>query len=317
MIITRTPYRISFFGGGSDFKEYYSENGGAVLTTTIDKYCYICLRHMPAFLGSKYLVFWSKMEKVNQRADIQHAGVRGCLEYLDIDEGIEINHAGDMPARSGLGSSSAFTVGMLHALHVLRNETIGKEKLADEAIKVEQEVLGETVGIQDQIQCAHGGFNHITFGRDGSYNVNPLSVNKLLENHLVLAYTGIQRFSSEIAEAQVSNVHRKQKQLKRIVEMVPEAVNAMGSMQDFGELLHETWMLKRELSDKITSPEIDELYEKAREHGAIGGKILGAGGGGFMLFLVPPDRRQEMINALGLLTMPVRFENNGTQLILQ
>ncbi len=321
MIITRTPYRISFFGGGTDYKQWYEKFGGAVLTTTIDKYCYISLRYMPAFLGRKYRVFWSKMETVDSIAEIEHPGVRGCLQYLGVEEGIEVNHAGDLPARSGLGSSSAFTVGMLNALHMLRNDSTSRYGLADEAIAVEQDVLHETVGIQDQIQCAFGGFNLITIERDGTYNVNTMQLKpgqqRALESHLVIVFTELQRYASDIAAEQVSNVDRKQKQLERIAALVPEAINVLKYPRLFGELLHETWMLKRELSDKVTNPHLDALYYAARSRGAIGGKLLGAGGGGFMLLCVPPGKRDDVLAVLGLFSVPVKFEHHGSQVVLR
>lgn len=322
MIITRTPYRISLFGGGSDYPVWCREHGGAVLTTTIDRYCYILLRRMPSFLGSRYRIFWSRMETTDHLDHIQHPGVRGCLRYLGMDEPLEINHVGDLPARSGLGSSSAFTVGMLHALHALRGEPIGRGQLGEEAIRVEQDVLKETVGIQDQIECAWGGINRIDFMRDGRYAVSPVNIEsraKLFEDHLVLVSTELQRFASEIAQAQVNNVGTKEKIMYRLVDMVPQAEKILyeGTPKELGELLHETWMLKRQLSDKITNARIDEIYDAARIHGAIGGKILGAGGGGFMLLCVPPDRRQNMLDVLGLHSVPVRFEYGGSQVVHQ
>ena len=321
MIITRTPYRISFFGGGTDYPSWYERYGGQVLTTTINKYCYISLRYMPPFLGTKYRVFWSHAEFVDKLEDIKHPGVRGCLQYLGVDEGIEINHAGDLPARSGLGSSSAFTVGMLHALHTLRDEMITREDLVREAIHVEQVVLGETVGVQDQIQCTWGGLNHIKIEKDGSHTLEqlglPADVRKNLEAHLVLVFTNLQRHASKIAAAQVSNFDRKKNQLDRIAGLVENGIEAMShSPKQFGELLNETWMLKRELADEVTNPEIDEIYQTALDNGAYGGKVLGAGGGGFMLFCVPPHNRQRLIECLGLLSIPVKFESHGTQIVL-
>ena len=323
MIISRTPYRISFFGGGSDYEAWYSRHGGAVLSVTINKYCYISLRRMPPFLGNKYLVFWSQMEKVNHRKDIQHAGVRGCLEFLDIDEGIEINHAGDLPARSGLGSSSAFTVGMLSALHALRNETPSRVQLADEAIKVEQEVLCETVGIQDQIACAWGGLNMIEINRAGNYGIIPILLPEerqtMLESRLMLFFTGIQRHASEIAKAQIDNTERNVDALEAITGQVRQAFVILkeGNMDEFGYLLGEGWKLKRQLSDKISTPEIDVLYAAACAAGALGGKVIGAGGGGFMLFYVPLERQAAVREAMGgLIDIPVKFENGGSQVVL-
>jgi len=277
---------------------------------------------MPAFLGSKYRVFWSKMETVDTIDEIQHAGVRGCLRYLGIDDGIEVNHAGDLPARSGLGSSSAFTVGMLHALHAMQNHEVSKGMLADEAIEVEQKVLGETVGVQDQIQCAYGGFNYINIRGDGAYEVHPLHLtddwSAEFAAHLMLVFTGIQRHASEIAKAQMTNADNREGHLHKIVALVPDAMDALAreSAGDFGKLLHDTWQLKRELSDKVTNSEIDSLYEVARSNGAMGGKLLGAGGGGFMLLFAPPEKHQQIKNAMNLITAPVRFENHGTQLVL-
>lgn len=326
MIITRTPYRISFFGGGTDYESWYSANGGQVLSATINKYCYISLREMPAFLGHKYLFLYSKFEKVDHIDEIQHPGIRGCLKYLDIDIGIEANHAGDLPARSGLGSSSAFTVGMLHALRTLRGDHFNKQQIAFDAINVEQKVLNETVGIQDQIACTHGGINHIEFDRGGRYKLNRIlhddEAIRIFENHFILVFTGLQRFASEIAQSQVDNIKRKGKELKLISDMVPKAIEALrrNDFMSFGDLLNETWLLKRELSDKVSNPEIDELYEVGIKKGAYGGKVLGAGGGGFMLFMVPLEKQARFIQAMderNKICVPVRFEHRGTQLILQ
>ena len=323
MIITRTPYRVSLFGGGTDYPSWYKEHGGSVLTSTIDRYCYLSARYMPAFLGFKYNACWSKMERVNRLDELIHSGIRGCLQYMGVDEGFEVNHAGDLPARSGLGSSSAFTVGMLHALHALQGRHVSKSRLAREAIEVEQVVLKETVGIQDQIQCAHGGFNVIDIHRDGEYTIRPVVFRRgrkvALEGNLMLFFTGLQRNSSEIADAQVSNIDRKEYELKAIQAIVPKALEAItnGNLFDVGFLLHESWMLKRELSDKVSNKEIDGLYTAAREAGAIGGKLLGAGGGGFFLFYVPEDRHASVREAMGgLHDIPFKFENGGSQIVL-
>jgi D-glycero-alpha-D-manno-heptose-7-phosphate kinase len=294
-----------------------------VLTSTIDRYCYLSVRYMPAFLGYKYNACWSKMERVNSLREIEHSGVRGCLQYMGVDEGFEINHAGDLPARSGLGSSSAFTVGMLHALHALQGRHVSKDRLAREAIEVEQVVLKETVGIQDQIECSHGGLNLIEIHRDGEYTLRPVIIpperKAVLEGKLMLFFTGLQRNSSEIADAQVSNIDRKEFELKAIQRLVPQALEAMtnGRLDDVGKLLDETWMLKRELSDKVSNKEIDGLYTAAREAGAIGGKILGAGGGGFFLFYVPEDRHASVREAMGgLHDIPFKIENGGSQIVI-
>lgn len=321
MIITRTPYRISFFGGGSDYPAWYRDHGGAVLSATIDKYCYISLRRMPSFLGSKYRVFWSKMEAVDRLEDIEHPGVRGCLQYLGIEDGIEVNHAGDLPARSGLGSSSAFTVGMLNALHAMEGRPRSKTMLAQHAIEVEQTVLAETVGIQDQIACAHGGVNLIEIGRDGAHKIEPMhqaaGQRLALQDRLLLVYTGLQRHASEIAKAQVDRMEINEGRMRAIVDLVPLAVAALktGQLADFGRLLHDSWRLKRALSEQVSNPEIDAIYDLAINAGALGGKVLGAGGGGFMLFYVPSGKKQAVIDALSLLTVPVRFSQGGSEIV--
>lgn len=322
MIITRTPYRISFFGGGTDYPSFFNKHGGSVLSCTIDKYCHVLLRKMPPFLGTKYRIFWSKGEAVDRIEDIEHPGVRGCLKYMGIDDGIEVNHAGDLPARSGLGSSSAFTVGMLHALHALNGESKSRAEIAKEAIHVEQNILHETVGIQDQIACANGGLNYIDIDKSGSYGIRPviLEQDRLVElqSSLMLFFTGIQRFASEIAKTQVDNIERKERELKAIHDLVPKAVNVLcnGDLDEFGRMLHETWTLKRMLSDKVSNETIDDVYSRAIRVGALGGKILGAGGGGFLLMYVRPKDQEKVRQALGnLVQIPVQFENYGTQVI--
>ena len=323
MIITRTPYRVSFFGGGTDLPVWYKEHGGAVLTCTIDKYCYLCVRHMPAFLGSKYRVFWSKMETVNTIEEIQHPGVRGCLQHLGIDDGIEVNHCGDLPARAGLGSSSAFTVGMLHALHVLKGMRIPNEALAGEAVHVEQNVLKETVGIQDQIECALGGLNLIRIDRAGDWKADRVELSPdtlhALEARLMLFWTGLQRTASEIQSDTVAAMQDNTETMRLIHSLVTTSVHSLitGQVDDFGRLLHQGWILKQRLSSRICTPEIFDLYEAARHAGALGGKLLGAGGGGFMLLYAPPEKRQAVREALsGLLETPFRFEFSGSQLVL-
>ena len=323
MIITRTPYRVSFFGGASDYSAWYQEHGGCVLTTTIDKYLHLSARFMPPFLGTKYRVMWSKIEAVNSRAEIQHAGVRGCLEYLGIDEGFEINHAGDLPARSGLGSSSGFTVGMLHALHALQGRHIPKPELARQAIEVEQEVLKETVGIQDQIECAYGGLNLIEIERDGTWHLRPviLPAQRLyaFQAHCMLYFTGLQRHASEIAKEQVQGFASRAPALKAMQAMAPQGLRILtdsGPLERFGELLHDGWLIKRGLSEKVSSDEIDETYRMALQAGAIGGKLLGAGGGGFMLLFARPSDQPRVRAAMEpLLEVPVVFERSGTQII--
>lgn len=324
MIITRTPLRISFFGGGTDYPTWFRENGGAVLATTIDKYTYLHCRYLPPFFDFKSRIVWSRIEQVQKPAEIAHPAIRGVLEWLKIDDGVEIHHHGDLPARTGLGSSSSFTVGLLHALYALRGELVSRRDLADHAIHVEQQVLQENVGVQDQILAAFGGFNRVDIHTDGSFQVAPLVVRperlEELQSHLLLVYTGLSRHASEIAAEQVSSIPDKGSELRAMRALVDEAQAVLCSRQpllEFGRLLHESWELKRTLSSKIAPAFVGEIYEGARRAGALGGKLLGAGGGGFMLLFVEPAQRKDVVDSLkGLLTVPFRFERSGTQLVL-
>jgi len=324
MIITRTPLRVSFFGGGTDYPAWFREHGGAVLATTIDKYLYLHCRYLPPFFDFHSRIVWSHIEAVQKHGEIAHPAIRGVLEWMKIDDGVEIHHHGDLPARTGLGSSSSFTVGLLHALHALRGELVSKRTLAEQAIYVEQQVLHENVGVQDQIQSAFGGFNRIDIRPDGSFEVAPLVVpgNRLadLQKHLLLLYTGLSRHASEIAAEQVSSMPQKTTELRAIRDMVDQGqaiLAGKGSLQDFGHLLHEGWVLKRTLSSKIAPAFVNEVYDSALKAGATGGKLLGAGGGGFMLLFVEPERRAVVVRALHkLLVVPFQFERGGTQLVL-
>ncbi len=324
MIITRTPFRISFFGGGTDYPVWYRENGGAVLSTTIDKYCYLTVRYLPPFFPHKYRIVWSKIELVKDINEILHPAVRAILNYLKIKKGVEVHHQGDLPARSGLGSSSAFTVGLLHSLYALKGIIVSKERLAREAIYIEREVLKENVGSQDQVAVTYGGFNKITFRGNDEISVEPITIKKEriqeLENHLMLFFTGLSRTASEIAKSQIENTPHKRKELKRMHEMVDEAIKILNNekekITEFGKLLDEAWRLKRSLSDKISNPEIDNIYERALKAGAVGGKLLGAGGGGFMLFFVPPKNQQKVREKLkNLLEVKFKFEKEGSCII--
>lgn len=324
MIITRTPLRVSFFGGGTDYPAWFQEHGGAVLATTIDKFLYLHCRYLPPFFDFRSRIVWSQIERVQEAGEIAHPAIRGILQWLKIGEGVEIHHHGDLPARTGLGSSSSFSVGLLHALHALRGELVSKRKLAEEAIYVEQQVLQENVGVQDQIQSAFGGLNRIDIRTDGSFEVSPLVVRgeRLagLQKHLLLLYTGLSRHASEIAAEQVSTMGSKTAELKAMREMVDEGERILvgnGDLRDFGRLLHESWKLKRALSSKIAPAFVNEIYETALQAGADGGKLLGAGGGGFMLIFVEPARRAAVIKALdNLLPVPFQFERGGTQIVL-
>jgi D-glycero-alpha-D-manno-heptose-7-phosphate kinase len=323
MIISKTPFRISFFGGGTDYPVWYKENQGAVLSTTIDKYCYITLRYLPPFFPHKYRIVYSQIEMVKNVNEILHPAVKAALNFLKIEKGVEVHHDGDLPARTGLGSSSAFTVGLLHSLYALKGQMPSKEKLAKEAIHIERDILKENVGAQDQVATAYGGFNKITFIGNDEIRVEPITLTKErikeLENHLMLYFTGFSRFASDIAKIQIVNTPQKRRELTLMYQMVSEAVNILNenkNILEFGKLLNETWELKRSLSDRISTPEIDKIYERALRAGAIGGKILGAGGGGFMLLFVPPEKQPNIKEKFkDLLEVDFNFEKDGSQII--
>lgn len=323
MIICRTPYRISFFGGGTDYPGWYRENGGAVLSTTIDKYCYITLRHLPPFFDYKYRIRYYKREEVNALEDIKHPSVRECLRFMEVNRGADLVHHGDLPAQSGLGTSSTFTVCLLHALHALRYRMPTKRQLALEAIDIEQNRIGENVGSQDQTAAAFGGLNLIEFSGAQQIVVTPMIIapERLRELHgnMLLFFTGMQRQASEIAAEQIRTLNDRAAELREMTQVVYEAKNILasqGSLDEFGHLLHQQWLLKRSLSKLISNNAIDDIYEKARKAGAIGGKLLGAGGGGFMLFFVRPELQPAVKQALGdLLHVPFRFDVTGSQII--
>jgi len=321
VIITRTPFRISFFGGGTDYPAYYREHGGAVLSTTINRYCYITTRVLPPFFNHRYCIRYSKREDVSRVEDIQHPSVRECLRFMKIDQGIEMVHTSDIPAMSGVGSSSAFTVGLLNSLYALTGRMATKRQLAMEAIHVEQELIGENVGSQDQAAAAFGGLNRIDFAGDSGPLVTPVTIGneavQHLQRHLLFFFTGFSRISSNVASAQVAATPKKLAELTQMKAMVARGVEILcGPMKEydaFGELLHEAWMLKRTLTDKISDSAIDGIYEAGRKAGAIGGKLCGAGGGGFMLFYAPPDRHDAIKQALAkLLLVPIRFDSLGS-----
>ena len=325
MITTRTPYRISFFGGGTDYPAYYLKEGGAVLSTTIDKYCYISARYLPPFFNTRHRIVWSHIETVGAISEILHPAVREGLRTLGFDDstGLEIHHQGDLPARTGIGSSSTFSVGLIKALTALRGQLIGKHELALKAIELEQRVLKENVGSQDQVAAAYGGFNITRFSSSGTIRVDPLTIShqrvEELENHLMLVYTGSSRLGGEIAGTVIAGIPDKTAQLMRMRAMVDEAVSILvgsDSLNAFGELLHESWQLKRGLAANVTNAHVDSVYNTARDHGALGGKLLGAGGKGFMLFFVPPAKRENVQKALAqFLEVPFRFEGEGCTIV--
>ncbi len=324
MIITRTPFRISFFGGGTDYPDWYRYNNGAVLSTSIDKYCYISCRILPPFFDYKYRIIYSQREEVNKISDIIHPSVRETLKFLQERKHLHIHHDSDLPARTGLGSSSAFTVGLLHALYALKGKIVSKKQLALDAVHIEQNLIKEHVGSQDQTIAAFGGFNRIEFRSNMNIEVTPITIDveklKLFQSHIMLFFTGFSRFSSEVAKYQIKAISRKKLELNLMFEMVEEAVNILNSntqsFDSFGKLLDESWRLKRSLTNKISTSVIDRIYETAMRSGALGGKLLGAGSGGFMIFFVKPALQDKIKAALRkLLYVPIKFENLGSQII--
>jgi len=324
MIISKTPFRISFFGGGTDYPVWYKENRGQVLSTTIDKYCYITLRYLPPFFPYKHRIVYSKIETVKNINEILHPAVRAALDFLKIDKGLEIHHDGDLPARTGMGSSSAFTVGLLNSLYGLKGVMISKDRLAKEAIYIERDVLKESVGSQDQVAAAHGGFNKISFAGNDEIKIEPITLTeariKELESHLVLYFTGFSRYASEVAKTQIEKTPDRKRELTLMYQMVDTAVNILNdenkNILEFGKLLNETWQLKKSLTDKISTPEIDDIYQRALEVGAVGGKLLGAGGGGFLLLFIPPEKQKKVREEFkNLLEVKFHFEKGGSRII--
>lgn len=323
MIISRTPFRISFFGGGTDYPSWYLKHGGAVLATTIDKYCYLTCRYLPPFFQHRLRIVYRKIETCQTIEEISHPAVRETLKFLDFRRGLELHHDGDLPARSGMGSSSAFTVGLLHALHALRGEMASKMQLARESIHLEQDVLEEAVGSQDQMMAAYGGLRHLHFQPDGKVTAEPviLPPERLaeLQAHLMLFYTGVARTASDVAQSYITRLEDHARQMHLLKALVEESIDILcGSMDlsGFGELLHEAWQAKRSLSPRVSSSEIDALYERARAAGAVGGKLTGAGGGGFLLLFVPPRKRAAVLQALEqYIHVPFAFDSAGSQII--
>ncbi len=322
MLITRTPFRVSFFGGGTDYQEYFNEYGGSVLSTTIDKYCYLSMRQMPPFFDYKNQFTYSKIERFNEPQEVQHPLVRAALEYIPTDR-IQIAYDADLPACSGIGSSSAFAVGLLQSLHAIKNEYPDRMELAKEAIHLERTMCNEVGGVQDQLAAAFGGLNRINFTSDG-FEIKPIGLYKErrenFQSNLMLMFTGFTHFSSEIAQAQKSNMPMILSQLHEMKDMVNVAEKILidGDIDDFGRLLDHTWQLKRTLSNRITNNEIDEMYEKAMKNGALGGKLLGAGGGGFMLLYVPKDRQPQIKEAFKEQRfVPFAFDDTGTKIIYE
>ena len=320
MIITQTPFRMSFFGGGTDFPDFYREHGGAVISTTFDKYCYVNVRHLPRFFDYSTELSYARTERVKRVEDIEHPAIREAMKHLDMHE-IRLTYEADLPARSGLGTSSSFAVGMLNAFYALKGKYADKRKLADDAIFLERVLCNESGGVQDQIAASFVGMNRINFNAEG-YTVNPVIISperkKLLNRNLMLFFTGFSRFSSDIQVAAEKNLKSKQNQLLEMLSLVDDAEKILTSktdLEEFGRLLDYTWQLKRGITDKVSTDSIDAVYSRALQAGATGGKLLGAGGG-FLLFYVDPDKQENVRKALeNLLYVPFEFENGGTRVI--
>ena len=322
MVITKTPFRISFFGGGTDIEEFFNDNGGAVLSTTFDKYCYVNVRHLPRFFEYSTELSYSKIERVVRVDEIQHPAIRNAMKMLDMHE-IRLTYEADLPARSGLGTSSSFAVGMLNAFYALKGKYADKKKLADEAIYLERILCEESGGWQDQIASSFGGFNRINFNREG-YEVCPVIISperkNSLNNNLLMYFTGFTRFSSDIQKGNERIRKNKLHELREMLALVYEAEKILTSkndnLDDFGRLLDYNWKLKKQTGDAISTNYIDDLYEKGFSAGALGGKLLGAGGGGFLIFYVQPEKKDSVMKAMkDLLFVPFNFENEGTRVI--
>ena len=326
MIITQTPFRMSFFGGGTDMESFFIKHGGAVLSTTFDKYCYVNVRHLPRFFDYSTELSYSRTERVTSIEDIEHPAIRNAMKMLDMHE-IRLTYEADLPARSGLGTSSSFAVGMLNAFYALKGKYADKKKLADEAIYLERVLCEETGGWQDQIAASFGGFNRINFNTDGTYDVLPVIISperkKNLNDNLMMFFTGFTRFSSDVQKANAGTKETQEAKEKRYLEMLSLVDKAEQILTDkntdldnFGRLLDHTWKLKKQTGSAVSTNSIDALYEKGMQAGALGGKLLGAGGGGFLVFYVQPEYQETVKEAMKeLMYIPFRFEDGGTRVI--
>jgi D-glycero-alpha-D-manno-heptose-7-phosphate kinase len=323
MIINRTPFRISFFGGGTDYQSWCDDNVGAVLNTTINKYCYIMTRYLPPFLKYKYNIRYRKTERKNKLNNILHPTVRECIKYMHINDGIEMVHTADLPAGSGIGSSSSFTVGFLQSLNALQGKMITKRNLAKDAIHIEQDLINENIGSQDQVAASFGGFNKVIFSKN-DFVVEKIILNdntlQKLQDNLLMVFTGYTRTSSEIAGKYINTLQKKKnKELKIMYHMVDISIDMLknNNIDDFGKLLNESWCLKKSFSDVISNKNIDDMYACARHNGALGGKLCGSGGGGFFILYVPQEKQYAVKKALKkMLFVPIKFENLGSQIIM-
>ena len=325
LVVTRTPYRISFFGGGTDYPAWYRDEGGQVLSTSINKYCFVTCRFFPEFFPPQHRIVWSSIEVVASISDIRHPAVREALVMMGFDDtrGIEVNHHGELPARSGMGSSSAFAAGLIQALSTLKGKRLDARALYENAIQLEQECLSENVGSQDQIAVSVGGLNHIRFGPGAAVEINPVSMSveraRDLRAHLMLFYLGRKRYASDIAGEVISNISRRKSELREIhghVDTAIEILTGHGNLDQFGRLLDETWQLKRRLGQSVSNETVDDIYARACENGSWGGKLLGAGGTGFMLLCAPPDRQDAVRRAMaGHMLVDFDFDHKGCAVI--
>lgn len=324
MIITRTPYRISLFGGGTDYPAWYKENGGEVISFAIDKYCYLTTRILPPFFDHKYRIAYSKVEMTKTIDEIQHKAVRGALRIYCPDLSLEIHHDGDLPARTGIGSSSAFAVGIIHSLSLLQQKTLSKLELADAAIHFEQVELNENVGSQDQIACAVGGLNYITFGGESNWAHEPLMISetrkKEVEERIVLVYTGVHRSSSDVQANLLVDLHKKGKTMFRTIDLARESKKVLvngSDLDSIGEMLVESWSLKKAMNSSAITPILEEIWVNSQRAGALGGKVLGAGGGGFCMFWVKEGMREDFLRKLNFgIHVPVRISDEGSTCVL-
>ena len=324
LIISKTPYRISFFGGGSDYPDWYQKNGGEVISATINKHIYITCKKLPNFFNLKYRIIYSKIENVNKVSEISHTAVKYALKFSKIKDGLELHYHGDLPARSGMGSSSSFLVGLLNVLRCYENKRFSKKDLAKQSINFEQNILKENVGSQDQVAASYGGFNSIKFFKNNTFKVTSLNSNKdflkKLSKNLILVYTGINRTAQFVANSYSNKLaSQKKRNIIKILEYVKESKKIIKDkrLKDFGLLLHESWKEKKELSNKISNSKIDYLYNIGLKNGALGGKLLGAGGGGFLLFYVESDKKKFFLKKMNqYISLPVEFSNSGSDIIL-
>ena len=325
MIISRTPFRISFFGGGTDYPEWYNENGGTVISTTINRYCYISLRNLPPYFDYKYSIRYSKREIVKKIENIEHPSVKACFKkFLNPNQSVELVHHADIPDKSGIGSSSSFTVGLINCLSYFDNQILSKKELAFKAIDIEQNVIKEVVGSQDQAIVSFGGFNKITFSKDKVFEVTPIPLNQknqdTINQSIVLLFTGFTRYSSEVSKEQKKRISDNSEYLKQLTEITEEAYKMLSdqkkfSIKEFGKFLDQNWQVKKKLSSNISNKHIDKLYEKGMKLGAYGGKLLGAGSGGFMCFIVDKNKKNDFVKKFKLLHIPIKLDITGSQIV--